>query len=251
MMQYLRGDRSAADVIDVEEFAASRGTSEPTASNLDVLTAEVSHLSDVTNLLSEGQTEGTIDGVHYISAWTCGDGACGLHAVFGLCRDGQLYAPDIRTSIFLDLPTHLADLMERLPSQASKDLLQKLLHNLWRELKDYAEVLQDGNVPDVEARILWSACSIDVQNDMLGFLSSRRMEGQKESALRTALMDFARTLFQPENEELIVRPLCVHLDYLLPNAPDHLYSQYPDPNGALTLFEGSRGSLNLLHPCAE
>ena len=43
----------------------------------------------------------------------------------------------------------------------------------------------------------------------------------------------------------------MHLDYLLPNAPDNLHLQEADPTGFLTSSEGGRGSLELLHPCPE
>ena len=48
-----------------------------------------------------------------------------------------------------------------------------------------------------------------------------------------------------------MKPLCVHLDCLLPNAPDNLHLQDADPTGFLTSFEGGRGSLELLHACPE
>ena len=37
---------------------------------------------------------GNIDGVRHVAAWTNGDGACGLHAVWGRCCEAgaQLYA---------------------------------------------------------------------------------------------------------------------------------------------------------------
>ena len=52
-------------------------------------------------------------------------------------------------------------------------------------------------------------------------------------------------------QDFLVKPLCVHLDYLLPNAPEKLHLQQADPTGFLTSFEGGRGSLELLHACPE
>ena len=37
-----------------------------------------------------------IDGLQYEGAHTNGDGACGLHAPFGECVNGELYGNDIR-----------------------------------------------------------------------------------------------------------------------------------------------------------
>ena len=48
-----------------------------------------------------------------------------------------------------------------------------------------------------------------------------------------------------------MKPLCVHLNYLMPNAPDNLHMHSVDNSGYLYSFEGPRGSLELLHPCPE
>ena len=53
------------------------------------------------------------------------------------------------------------------------------------------------------------------------------------------------------SHETVVKTLCVHLDYLLPNAPDNSHLQEAGPTGFLTSFEGGRGSLELLHSCPE
>ena len=242
---------TSAEVIDVDEFLEDPSACSGALARPCIPGSEITQIADMTEALSEGLVSGEIDGEHHISAWTCGDGACALHAVFGTCSGGELYAPDIRNVILSELPVDLLELRQRLPSQASRELLQKLLQNVWREVKDAGSVLHNGNEPDVEAGMLWTACSSDMQNDFLGFWSLRRMEMEKETVLRAALQSFARTLFQPCNEESIVRPLCVHLDYLLPTAPENLHLRDSAHSEALILFEGSRGSLNLLHPCPE
>ena len=50
-------------------------------------------LRDITSqtcLLNPAPIAGSIDGVSYEAAWTNGDGACGLHALFGASNKGDL-----------------------------------------------------------------------------------------------------------------------------------------------------------------
>ena len=89
----LRGGGSSSETIIVDDLLEDQSAHDNTFSNAAVAASEISQLSHMTKSLSEGHIEGSIDGVHHISAWTCGDGACGLHALFGSCSAGQLYAP--------------------------------------------------------------------------------------------------------------------------------------------------------------
>ncbi len=66
------------------------------------------------------------------------------------------------------------------------------------------------------------------------------------------LMHFASQLFLPENEESIVIPLCLRLQYFdasLPVDPTEVLSSVPDEG--IFQYEGRRGDLELLHPCEE
>ena len=78
----------------------------------------------------------------------------------------------------------------------------------------------------------------------------RNFEVQQESSLTQEAFSSAKEVFQPLQED-VVQSLCVHFNYLLPNAPDNLHLHEADPICFLTSFEGGRGSLELLHPCPE
>eukprot|EP00972_Heterocapsa_arctica_P048372 7132845-Heterocapsa_arctica.AAC.1 len=55
---------------------------------------------------------GTVDGVCYIAAGTSGDGACGLHAVFGYPIDerGMLYCHEARATILTQVSDDVAEI---------------------------------------------------------------------------------------------------------------------------------------------
>ena len=54
---------------------------------------------------------GSIDGVPHIAAWTSGDGACGLHAVWGRCSQSgaSLHATRAREFLQSSIPDCVAD----------------------------------------------------------------------------------------------------------------------------------------------
>ena len=90
----LRGGAIAAasEVIDItkditanENAGSARGT--------EMVSPVPLQLRDITSqtcLLIPAPIAGVIDGVSYEAAWTNGDGACGLHALFGDCSRGDL-----------------------------------------------------------------------------------------------------------------------------------------------------------------
>ena len=96
--------------------------------------------------------QGDIDGVSHISAWTYGDGSCGLHALFGVSCSGQMFANGIRVMFVPELTDDLSAMMLSLPSQSSKVLLTEVLNNVWRELKDVADVLSQQGTPEIDGR---------------------------------------------------------------------------------------------------
>ena len=58
-------------------------------------------LSDMDSRLDHDSISGDIDHEFYIAARTYGDGACGLHALFGIAFDGCLYCPNVGDPISL------------------------------------------------------------------------------------------------------------------------------------------------------
>ena len=117
------------------------------ASSLDV----VSEMADMIRPLSQGGVQGDIDGETHISAWTCGDGSCGLHALFAwLPKVSQLYASGIREFLANYLKDDISSMMASLLSPGSKELLTEILNNVWRELKEVADVLSQGQIPEID-----------------------------------------------------------------------------------------------------
>ena len=86
----------------------------------------VSEMSDMTRLLSQGNEQGCIDGMLHIAALTCGDGTCGLHALFGVCSSSQMYAPGIRNLLVSELAGELLPMMQSLSCDSSKVLLTEV-----------------------------------------------------------------------------------------------------------------------------
>ena len=84
---------------------------------------------DMIRPLSQGAVEGVINGVPHISAWTCGDGSCGLHALFGVSSCGQMYADGIRGLVVSELKDDLLPMMRSLSAHSSKILLTQVLDN--------------------------------------------------------------------------------------------------------------------------
>ena len=84
---------------------------------------------------------GSIDGVMYTAASTLGDGACGLHALFGvpqgqeLCADND--ADNVRTRVLEALPSDFASLCGDLCYDV-RNYLFWMLDSIWEEAKTAA-----------------------------------------------------------------------------------------------------------------
>ena len=57
---------------------------------------------------------GNIDGLQHEGAHTNGDGACGLHALFGECVNGELYGNDIRGRVQAALPEDVSQMLTQM-----------------------------------------------------------------------------------------------------------------------------------------
>ena len=63
---------------------------------------------------AQTHTRGHIDGCLHVAAATCGDGACGLHAIFGTPRpaDNYLHYPEARAVVLAGIPEDIQGAME-------------------------------------------------------------------------------------------------------------------------------------------
>ena len=105
---------AASQVIDVDRTVAGipASGSASSAPGIETASEAMSQLRDMssqTTLLIAVPIAGVIDGVAYEAAWTNGDGACGLHALFGNCNHGELVAPLCRAFVCQALPATIAE----------------------------------------------------------------------------------------------------------------------------------------------
>ena len=115
-----------------------------------IIASSVCMLSEMTDMirpLSQDNSEGDIDGERHIAAWTCGDGTCALHALFGLSVKGQLYATGVREVFAKSFKEDLSSMMACLPPAGSKALLSDILRNVWTELKEVADKCSQNQDP--------------------------------------------------------------------------------------------------------
>ena len=79
-------------------------------------------------------------------------------------------------------------MMACLPSPGSKALLSEILNNVWRELKEVADMCSQKQSPDIDAKCLWECCSADVQESLLGFSKIRQVERDQQTSLTQELL---------------------------------------------------------------
>ena len=125
----LRGGGSEGTKTDV----GGARIADPSASTL-----EIKHLSQYMTLLSQISICGVLDGEPCTAAYTKGDGACGLHALFGEPLNYRLEAVNVRNRIGEALPTTLLSACEGLRSEAP-DVLFPMLESIWAEGKNAAK----------------------------------------------------------------------------------------------------------------
>ena len=154
-----------------------------TAGSSATMDTSVSTIADMIEPLSQGTVAGFIDGVEHTSAWTCGDGSCGLHALFGTSSSGQLCAAGIRSVLVSELTGQLSVMMRSLSSHVCKVLLTEVLDNVWREVKDTAKILMQQGTPEEDASIIWECVSESLKEEVLGFVDMRMLETQNEAIL--------------------------------------------------------------------
>ena len=83
--------------------------------------------------LNMSPLNGSINGRHYEGAHTNGNGACGLHALFGECVDGQLFARDIRERVQEALPDDVLQMLTQMPA-ANRHVAEQALDSILDEM---------------------------------------------------------------------------------------------------------------------
>jgi hypothetical protein len=195
---------------------------------------------------------GDIDGVRYIAAWTCGDGACGPHSVWGVCsRVGEaLYCSLARGRLLAAVPVDCVAVCS-LQGGALREAFLSLLRSVWEDmvLRAAEAHARDGHVRacPVWRQKVWSHIPQALRSDCLEFVAARSQErAHAVHVLAPELRDFARDFFRSENESALVRPLCLLLGFLelLDDDCDLLNTM---PAQADFRMEGVGGGLEVLH----
>ena len=223
--------RSKSQTPNVPQWNSFRGGGTPgTDASTAVAVVEanqecnVQHLESFVSLLSGIDIAGAIDGEEHTAAWTCGDGACALHALFGVPTSHQLEATNVRQRVLHALPAELPPLVASL-NQELKNCLGELLEAVWAEAKAAATATYRGSAVETEQGIIWNALPEDLQLNILELVEAQRMETRQDKQLLGKNMQFAAQLFDPRKQDTIIRPLCVLLGYLQPDAPRRFKSK--------------------------
>lgn len=193
---------------------------------------------------------GIIDGV-MSTVVTSGDGACGLHSLFGVIVGYRLSAGNIRQRVLQALPSNLASLCACISGDVRKYLFWVLV-SAWAEAKTVAKRLAQMHASSHETKMICDVVPESIRGDFQGLVETQRYEQRRQKDVMDTLMFFASQLLQPGNEEHLLRPFCLFLEYsdasVLVDPTDMLNSRPHEDNFK---HEGRRGGLELLHPCVE
>ena len=212
-----------------------------------------SSMSEFTLCAKRSPVQGCIDGKRHVAAFTGGDGACGLHSVFGVPSEdgGTLQLARARDAILSQMPESFEVLCGK-HNGALREFCQKVMEGIWTDMAlPAARAAVDNALASCtfEVRFLWGGLEQFLQAELISFVQQQRCELKQSNVLTNQLLSCAKQLFRPAREASVVRPLCVLLGYLHPTDFDFLNTS-PSSAEVLT-HEGDKGDLALLHPCAE
>ena len=211
-----------------------------------------SNMQDFITSAVQARIRGRIEGVEHVAAATAGDGACGLHAVFGTPRraDRFLACANARDVVLSNIPETIEDVLTQREG-ALRELGIRIMKFVWTDMAlPMARAILEGESEFApEAMCIWSSISERVQDDLLSFAESQKFESAKCMATKEKLLAFANRLFVPQKEASVVRPLCMLLGYV--NSAEHDYLRSSHEGDSMLCHEGSTGSLSLLHKCME
>ena len=208
------------------------------------------------------RSQWTINDVTYRQILTCGDGACGLHAVWGSPHSQKgLFEFDIRAKLVNKMPEHIQELLSLFDGMDDggelwRTTVRQFLREAWKDHGKQAAraVLINGQANSREAHIFWSHLPPDVQASWLEYVQHEDHEKQRGKELTEQLRVFARSLFVRSLEEVVCRPLCKELHALSADAdldeccPDHGYeSRYEALYDPSEQFDNIRLSI-FMHP---
>ena len=147
---------------------------------------------------------GIVDGAEYRAAYTVGDGACALHAVFGIPApgSGQIGYDGVRSLVVQGLPRSWAELAAAQNAYLC-DAAGALLETETSELILQAarrEVLSEAPNPSREAAIAWRQLSGDIQEEVKNFVETQAVESETQTAWDQRLKESYSMLFTTDKE---------------------------------------------------
>ena len=97
---------------------------------------------------------------------------------------------------------------------------------------------------------MWVQLPQEVQRECCAFVTARALEQENVTkTMDVRLRSFAQDFFVDVNESELVRPLCLLLGFL--NVEDGRDLRGAGASVSDLRFEGTGGSLELLHPCPD
>ena len=176
-------------------------------------------LASVKKRLTRTGIRGSIAGERYSAAWTCGDGACGLHSVMGTPRsDGSaLFCPNARAVVFAGVPESAQEVIASFGG-ALREAFLELTEQFWKDFAlPAARALAEGQSLRglaAECKSFWKVLPSELQEELQGFARFQRYELRQREEQKQLLLNHARRHFSEDREEHVIRPLCVLLGYL-------------------------------------
>ena len=141
----------------------------------------------------------------WIGVLTNGDGACGLHALFGVPnRRAELHCEDARQQLVQQLPPSWSALQNKHDVDLER-AASKVLDQMW---EDAVKSVQSSNT---EGSIIVSQLPVDMQRNLEHFVSVCSQLREERIANTENFRMLAQKFFVPEHEEQVVRPLALSL----------------------------------------
>ncbi len=188
---------------------------------------------------------GTVGGKEYAAACTLGDGACALHAVFGVpaIDSGRIACLLVRTLLVDLLPKTLEDLAKS-PEAYLYELAEGILNNIWCDFISPAArsvVKKPTAVLKGDESRYWQELPHDNQEELKTVMKTRL-------AVEEELDTLYAQVFVAEKEKHLVRRLAIRLGYLTTESIEFL--TYSANELEAVEHEGYGCSLELLHATA-
>ena len=191
-----------------------------------------------------------IQGHRYRVMQTNGDGACSMHALWGIPAASstepgriELFGADIRVRLLQRMP-QTWDHACSLHGSTMKPLLEDLVDRTWKDVFHL-----DSRNRDRESHKFEEALPFNVCNDIFAYRREVTEHFRDLAQLRADFNDFASLFFVEDNEADLVRPLSCVLGYVTSDDTNVLRLHHED--AACNTYEVSDSTLQILHHCGE